>query len=78
MPYILEFDKNRYTKNSLMSIEKVRYMCECNGEVLIPICPKCNTTIICDDQRTDYDHLGWCVSCNEDYYECEITKYEVR
>ena len=77
MPYILEFDKNFYTKNSLMSIEKVRYMCECNGENLLPLCPDCKTVLITDSQ-TKHDYYAWCADCGHDYYENEITHYEVK
>jgi hypothetical protein len=77
MSYILEFNQNGYTVNSHISIHTIKDMCESNGEVLIPLCPKCHTTVICDDQKTDNDHIGWCVECNQDYYECEIKHYEV-
>jgi hypothetical protein len=76
MPYILEFDENRYTKNSLISLEKIKDMCESNDEVMTPFCPKCDVLLVCDDQTKD-DHIGWCIECGDDYYECEITKYEV-
>lgn len=77
MSYVLEFNKNRYTKNSHISIYKIKEMCESNDEYMIPYCPHCEVTLICDDQRDQWDHVGWCLRCNEDFYECDITKYEI-